>query len=235
MSSLTRRRLLVGLLVTATLSLGACSSEPKERAAFTQFLQTRILDKKGVHLPQISQEERKSFGDYASHYDVMSNFHSNMDKAVFKKMEEIMTRGKVNTLQDAVKRRDDLIAARDSVPTIISTISEARSQADAARAALKQPDDLKTVYDQAYARNVTTPAETLQEVMPHTKEQLNTVLKVVDFVQQHPQQIKLSGSMAEVQDPALLKQLNALMEEMNSKSTQVLEDQRKINAVVYGR
>jgi hypothetical protein len=234
MSTLTRR-LLIGFLVAATLGLGACSNEPKERTAFMQFLQTRILDKKGVHLPQLNQEERKGFGAYAAHYDLMTSFHSSMDKEVLKKMEEITTRGKVNTLQEAIKRRDDLVAVRDSVPALVATISEARSKADAARAALKQPDDLKAVYDQAYARNVVTPAETLQELLPHTKAQLDSVMKVLDFVQQHPQQVTLTGSTAEVQDPALLKQLNVLMEEMNSKTMQVMENQRKINSVIYGR
>ncbi|MES2889408.1 MAG: DUF3053 family protein [Pseudomonadota bacterium] len=73
MSSLTRR-LLVGFLVTATLSLGACSNESQERTVFMQFLQTCIVDQKGLRLPQLKEEERKRFGDHAAHYDVMSGF-----------------------------------------------------------------------------------------------------------------------------------------------------------------
>ncbi|MES2889409.1 MAG: DUF3053 family protein [Pseudomonadota bacterium] len=157
-----------------------------------------------------------------------------MDEAVFEKMNEIMTRGKVNSME-AIKRRDDLVASRKAVPKLVSALNAARSKADAARATLKQPDDLKAVYDQVDARIVKAPAETLQDVLSHTQAQLDSVLKVVDFVQQHPQKIKLNGSMAEVQDPALLQQLNGLMEEMNSRAQQVMDDQRKINTMVYGR
>ena len=62
--------------------LAACGDkEPEQRAAFTQFLQTRIIDKPGVRVPQLTAEE-KSFGDYAAHYAVITDFNSGMDASV---------------------------------------------------------------------------------------------------------------------------------------------------------
>ena len=52
-------RPIVALALALPLLLAACGDkEPEQRAAFTQFLQTRIIDKPGVRVPQLTAEER---------------------------------------------------------------------------------------------------------------------------------------------------------------------------------
>ena len=61
-------------IVIAVLLLAGCGgNEGQQRAAFTEFLQTRILDKPGVHLPRLSDEDKAHFGPYADHYAIISD------------------------------------------------------------------------------------------------------------------------------------------------------------------
>ena len=54
MKTLFRPFLLLALALP--LVLAACGSkEPEQRAAFTQFLQTRIVDKPGVRVPKLTE------------------------------------------------------------------------------------------------------------------------------------------------------------------------------------
>ena len=49
-------------IVALALALPCCSppaaTRNEQRAAFTQFLQTRIIDKPGVRVPQLTAEEK---------------------------------------------------------------------------------------------------------------------------------------------------------------------------------
>ena len=52
-------RPIFALALALPLLLAACGDkEPEQRAAFTQFLQTRIIDKPGVRVPQLTAEEK---------------------------------------------------------------------------------------------------------------------------------------------------------------------------------
>ncbi|MDP0983864.1 DUF3053 family protein, partial [Klebsiella variicola] len=80
--------------------------------------------------------------------------------------------------------------------------------ADRAHAALKQPEDLKPVFDKAYEKTVSNLANTYKEIFPATSETFDILLKVVDFVDQNKDKITISGSMFEVSDPTIQAQLN---------------------------
>ena len=71
----------------------------------------------------------------------------------------------MRTLSDIVARRDDLKTVQTALNDMGGAEGTAR-QADAARAQLKQPDDLKAVYAKAYEKTVTLPADTFRSVLP---------------------------------------------------------------------
>src|SRR5262245_47680448 len=63
---------LAGLLVLALAIAGCFDNEPEQRRAFITFLQTRIIDKPGLHIPIMSDKEVADFGPYAGHYRIMN-------------------------------------------------------------------------------------------------------------------------------------------------------------------
>lgn len=232
MKSLFRPFLLLALALP--LVLAACGSkEPEQRAAFTQFLQTRIVDKPGVRVPKLTEEEKKSFGDYAAHYAVITDFNAAMDASV-KPMGNLMQKGAVRSLNDVIARRDDIKTVQGALKDMGEALGKEQAKADAARAQLKQPDDLKAVYDKAYAKTVTVPADTFREVLPQISGTLDSSLKVADYVEAHKAQIDLSGPMPKVQDPTVLAELNKLLQELTAQAQKVQAAQTRLQAVMLG-
>lgn len=223
------------LALALPLLLTACgSSEPDQRAAFKQFLQTRIIDKPGVHVPKLTPEESKSFGDYTPHYAVITDFNSGMDASI-KPLNGFVQKGAFHSLGDVIERRDDLKTVQTGVNDLVAQLKQQLAKADAAHAQLKQPDDLKTVYDSAYDRTVTVPANTLLTVMPQVNGTFESGLKVADYVDAHKAQIQINGSAIQVTDPKVQAELNTLLQDLNAKAKVVQEAQTRMQAVLLGR
>lgn len=223
------------LALALPLLLTACgSSEPDQRAAFKQFLQTRIIDKPGVHVPKLTPEESKSFGDYTQHYAVITDFNSGMDASI-KPLNGFVQKGAFHSLGDVIERRDDLKTVQTGLNDLVVQLKQALAKADTAHAQLKQPDDLKTVYDSAYDRTVTVPANTLLTVMPQVNGTFESGLKVADYVDAHKAQIQINGSVIQVTDPKVQAELNTLLQDLNAKAKVVQEAQTRMQAVLLGR
>ena len=223
------------LALALPLLLTACgSSEPDQRAAFKQFLQTRIIDKPGVHVPKLTPDESKSFGDYTRDYAVITHFNSGMDAST-KPLNGFVQKGAFRSLGDVIERRDDLKTVQTGVNDLIAQLKQELAKADAAHAQLKQPDDLKTVYDSAYDRTVTVPANALLTVMPQVNGTFESGLKVADYVDAHKAQIQINGSVVQVTDPKVQAELNTLLQDLNAKAKVVQEAQTRMQAVLLGR
>ena len=223
------------LALALPLLLTACgSSEPDQRAAFKQFLQTRIIDKPGVHVPKLTPDESKSFGDYTRDYAVITDFNSGMDAST-KPLNGFVQKGAFRSLGDVIERRDDLKTVQTGVNDLIAQLKQELAKADAAHAQLKQPDDLKTVYDSAYDRTVTVPANALLTVMPQVNGTFESGLKVADYVDAHKAQIQINGSAVQVTDAKVQAELNTLLQDLNAKAKVVQDAQTRLQSVMLGR
>ncbi|WP_426141301.1 DUF3053 domain-containing protein [Pseudomonas sp. DWP3-1-2] len=233
MKFLFHRHLLLALVLP--LALAACGDkEPEQRAAFTQFLQTRIVDKPGVHVPKLTPDESKSFGDYAGHYAIITDFNSGMDSAT-KPLEGLIQKGAIRSVNDVLARRDEIKAAQVGLTDMVAQLSTEQAKADAAHAQLKQPAELKVVYDKAYERTVTLPATALLEVVPQVNSTLDSGVKIADYINAHKAQIDVSGVQVAVSDPKVQAELNGMLQDLNAQAKQVQEAQRRMQSVVYGR
>ena len=59
-------------LFALSFTLAACGhDEVAQRKAFMEFLQTRIIDKPGIGVPQPTDDAARSFGVYAKHCAVI--------------------------------------------------------------------------------------------------------------------------------------------------------------------
>ena len=105
---------------------------------------------------------------------------------------------------------------------------QATGDRDAARAALKQPDELKKVYDAAYDRNVTQPAKAFAEIFPDVDEATRTIQALADFLDRNSAKIKISGSMMQVADPSLQPQLQSLIDAMRAKQQALQKAQQRL-------
>ncbi|WP_163027517.1 DUF3053 domain-containing protein, partial [Pseudomonas viridiflava] len=198
------------------------------------FLQTRIVDKPGVRVPTLTEDEKKSFGDYSSHYAVISDFNAGMDASV-KPLNELVQKGAIRSLNDVIERRADLKAVQTGLNDMGEQLTKEQAKADAAHETLKQPDDLKAVYNKAYDKTVSVPANTFREILPQINGTFESTLKIADYVDAHKSQIDLSGSVAKVNDPVVQTELNKLLQDLNAQAKNVQQAQARLQAVMLGR
>jgi hypothetical protein len=230
----TLRAASAAMCVFALMGLVACGDdESKQRKAFIDFLQTRIVNKPGLHVPKLTAEETTAFGDYAKHYAVIFDFNENLSQSVSKPMTQALAAGMPRSLDEVVTRRKDIEALEGGFAKMRTALDEQLTNADAAHAALKEPPDLKPVYDAAYDRDVTQPAKVMADVFPDADAAMKAILALADFIAAHPA-VTVHGSMIETSDPSLRPALQNLLDAVRAKTDAINNAQRKFNALVSG-
>ncbi|HYZ62035.1 MAG TPA: DUF3053 family protein [Acetobacteraceae bacterium] len=228
---LHRRSTLAGAFA---LLLAGCDDEPAQRNAFAEYLQKRILDRQGVHVPRPTAEETKSWGDYAKHYAIIVEFNDALTERVSKPMQQAVQRGGITSIQGMVDRRADLAAMQRGMAELAAELDRQLAKADAARAALPLPADLKPVYDAAYARDVTGPAVAFKEVFPAVNESLAAAIALADLLAQNRARIRVNGAMVETADAALQRDVQARLTALNGTAQQVQSAQRRLQSLITG-
>ena len=224
---------LVLLAVMGSVLLAACGDrEPEQRAAFIKFLQTRVLD--SGRLPALSEEDKQAVGPYADHYAIITKFNDTANAIAGTDLRAITTKITVRSLDDLIARRDELKSLDGDFAKFEAGLNSAVSTADAAKAQLKQPDDLKVVYDKAYDKLISAPVQILREILPLLKEVHAAELDLVDYMAQHKRELKMNGAMVMTEDPKLQAEFNAKVQAIQTKAKAVMEVHRKLQALRSG-
>jgi hypothetical protein len=233
---INRRAAGFAALVLLATALSACGdSEPDQRKAFIGFLQKYIIDKPGVHVPKPTDEDSKSFGVYASHYAVITDFVGNPEmRSVGEKMQAVTQRANISSAQDLVDHRADLKSVSDGLATLITSMNRELAKTNAARAALKQPDDLKAIYDKAYEQDVIAPARGFNEVTPIVMDISAASLKLADYIVSHRDKVVLSGKNISGRDAQTAKDIDNLVKALNSNAPRYKDAQQRLRVVLEG-
>jgi hypothetical protein len=235
MPGITRRLWISGTLCVALLALTACGdSEPGQRKAFVDFLQTRILDRKGARVPQLTEENKTAFGDYAQHYAVITGFHEKMNASVGPGIAKVLAAGGINSIGQAMARRDDIATARQTLVSLRTTLDTALADAEKAHATLKQSADLKIVYDKVFEKVVILPTNAFRDIWPAVDATFEDIMKFADFLLANQAKIKINGATVEIADPKLLAQVNAQVVAMQKHSGDIQQAKNKLREVMYG-
>ena len=234
MRKLSRRMAILWALAAVALGLAGCGEEAAQRKAFIEFLQTRIIDKPGLHIPIMSADDIAKFGPYADHYRVMSDFHHRLDTAISQDLARAMQIGSPRSLQELVEHRDLLPILRTSMAAMQVELDKSEAEAGAARKALQQPPDLKAVYDVAYARMVTKPAAVFRELFPLMLNGLPVLEELANYIAEHRNVIEFRGDMPFTANAEVRAKLAALIQAAAQVAQASEEGKRKLRAMVEG-
>jgi len=230
-----RAALAAALVGFAVLLAGCFSNEPAQRQAFIEFLQKRIIDKPGLHIPIMSDQDITNLGPYADQYRIMNGFHHRLDATISKDFGRAMQIGSPRSLEELMQHRALLPTITQGMANMKTEIDAALAEADAKHAALKQPPDLKVVYDKAYDHMVTKPANVFRELIPMMLSGLPVIEKLANFLAEHRDAIEYRGGMPITRDAKLRPQLEALMQEAVKVSEASVEGKRKLQAMAEGK
>ena len=232
----SKRAAVIAAIVSIALLLAGCfGQEEAQRKAFIEFLQTRIIDKPGLHIPIMSDQDITNLGPYADHYRVMNGFHHRLNAALSSDLARAMQIGSPRSLEDLVRHRALLPVVTQAMTKMKTEIDKALAEADAAHAKLQQPPDLKVVYDKAYDRMVMRPANVFRELIPTMVSGLPVIETIAAFLDEHRDAIEYRGGMPYTRDARLRPQLEMLMQEGAKVAEASAEGKRKLQAVAEGK
>ena len=156
---------LLALLVVFQLT--ACGDkEPEQRKAFIDYLQNTVM-RSGMKLPTLSEDQKQKFGPYVSDYAILVTFSQQLSKSVDASLTPAIAQiNEIRVAQDYLNKRDALQQSAGALNLLVQQIRTAKTQADSAVAALKQPDDLKVVFNKVFDNVVTQPTNVLIPAVP---------------------------------------------------------------------
>jgi hypothetical protein len=235
--AIASRRLfaLVGVFVLALGLVGCFDNEPQHRAAFIKFLETRIIDKPGLHIPILSDQEKSDLGSYADQYSIMNGFHHRLDASVSGELRKVADASSPRSLEELRDKRAILATLRRDMAKLTTELDKVEGEADAAHKALQQPTDLKIVYDRAYERMVTKPAQTFREILPLMTAGLPMIDDLASYLDEHRDTIELHGNSTVVRNAEVRARLTTLLNAAVEVGKRSEEGKRKLRAMAEGR
>ena len=208
------------LLVLCVSFTGACrKSEQEQRRAFIEFLETNVLaaDANGI---QMSDETRKKVGSYGRHFDVIVMYArevGDINARLAGEQTRIAAHGPVSMdkLGSERARIEQLVAI---LSRSVQHLEAARAKADAAKAALKQPEDVQAVFSRAYAKEVSGYAAASQLLWAAQRDFYAEALRMGVFLERHKEKIQFRNKTVTIDEQALLLEYNALQKSLEEKS-----------------
>ncbi|GAA3909558.1 MAG: DUF3053 domain-containing protein [Gibbsiella quercinecans] len=221
------------LALLAVLQLTACGDkEPEQRKAFIDYLQNTVM-RSGVRIPTLSEDQKQKFGNYAGDYAILVGFSQQLSKSVDASLTPALDLvNQIRVAPDYIAKRDALQQSVGALNLLGQQIQSAKSQADTARAALKQPDDLKAVYNQVYDKVVTDPANALMPAIPTTATFLQDLVQVGDFLQAQGNQVSFNNGGVQFRTQQQAAQYNTMMSNLVARQQNLLNAQSTVQRVM---
>ncbi|WP_034918055.1 DUF3053 domain-containing protein [Erwinia sp. 9145] len=207
---------------------GCGDNEADQRKAFIDFLQNTVM-RSGEHLPNLSEDQKKNFGHYVNDYAIIYGFSQQINRAVDSGMKPVVDAlSTIRSPQDYLTQRDVLRQASGSLSVLTQQIQAAKTQADGSKAGLKQPDDLKTVYNNVYNNVVTQPASALITTLPALQTLSQDAVQAGDFLQQQGAQVTFNGPQVQFPTQQQATQYNVLMNNLSANVPALSQAQRAL-------
>src|SRR6516164_10585924 len=225
------------LLLAATL-VGWGNSEADQRKALIAFLQD-IDNRAGAHVLVPNANDEKAFGPYLQHYAIILDFNKDMNVSVQDFIAQAIKLGfgpnpAPRSIEQMAAAPADLTAAKDVVGKMEQGIETRLAKINADRAALKQPDDLKAVYDKTFDKFVTAPAVAFESSAKALDGGIDAALALVAYINAHRTKFVVSGMQIQAKDQHTLDELTPLMKAYQDAGERFVAAQRQSDRVLGG-
>jgi hypothetical protein len=221
----------VAILFAATLA--ACgNSEADQRKAFISFLQD-INGRSGVHFLVPTSTDEKAFGPYLQHYTIILDYNEDMKGPTNDFTAQIMklgygTASNSHTIEQMAAAPQDLVLAKDAVDKMEHGIKTRLAKVNADRSALKQPDDLKAVYDMTFDKLVTAPTLAMEKSAKALDVGIDASIKLAEYINSHSDKLAVSGMQIQAKDQRTLDELKPLLKAHHDAGERFLAAQREV-------
>jgi len=175
------------------------------------------------------------FGPYAAHYNVTRGFTNNPEmEGLAKQMQQVTQRVSLNSVQELVDNRGALRSVKDDLGKLTVAMNKALADTLKERDGLKQPDDLKVVYDKAFEKNVLGPARSFNETVPMVVDIAEAGLKLADYVDANRSKVTMQGKTVSGKDAKTQRELDNLVKNLAATAPKFQDAQRRLRIVLTG-
>ena len=201
---------LAALLMVVSLS-GCFDKEGDQRKAFIDFLQNTAM-RSGDRLPTLTSDQKKQFGPLVSDYAVLYGFSQQMSQAMDQGIKPVLdTVNGIRVPQDYLTQRNTLRQENGALNVLGQQIQNAKMQADSALSTLKQPEELKVVYEKVYEKVVTNPANAIVPLIPAAQNLTQQLMQVGDYIAEQEGQVSFTASGIQFPTSRQASQYNTLI------------------------
>jgi hypothetical protein len=214
------------------------NSEADQRKAFIAFLQD-INNRPGIHFLVPTPNDEKAFGPYLQHYAIILDFGKDMKAPTDDFLAQITKIGfgpnpSPRSIEQMAAAPADLMAAKDVVDKMEQGIETRLAKINTDRAALKQPDDLKAVYDKTFDKLVTAPAMAFENSAKALDGGVDAAIALVNYINAHRTKLVVSGMQIQAKDQRTLDELQPLMKAYQAAGERFVAAQRQSDRVLQG-
>jgi Protein of unknown function (DUF3053) len=214
------------------------NSEPDQRKAFISFLQD-INNRPGIHFLVPTPNDEKAFGPYLQHYAIILDFDKDMKAPMDDFVAQAIKLGfgpnpSPRTIEQMAATPADLAAAKNAVDKMEQVIETRLAKVTADRAALKQPDDLKAVYDKTFNKLVVAPTLAFENSAKALSTGIDAALALVNYINAHRSKLVVSRMQIQAKDQRTLDELQPLMKAYQEAGEHFVAAQRQSDRVLGG-
>jgi len=137
------------------------------------------------------------------------------------------------TVDKLLEKRDELQKMAESSKNWREKLVVLRKQADTRHAALKQPDDLKKVYDQAYEKVVVQPSAVAEQAFTLLPKVLTLVVTKADFIKAQGKNVTISGNRLQFDKQATLDKYNAIQQQLVPLNAELIKLSAEMQKMVH--
>jgi hypothetical protein len=237
--SLTNRAARCATVIVFAATLAAWgNSEADQRKAFIGFLQD-INNRPGIHFVVPTANDEKAFGPYLAHYAIILDFNRDMNAAMKDFTAQLVKLGfgpnpSPRTIEQIATAPADLDAAKDISSKMVALIDTRLTKLNADRAALKQPDDLKAVYDKTFDKLVTAPTLAMENSTKVLSSGVDATIALVAYINTHRTKLAVSGMQIQAKDQHTLNEIAPLMKAYQDAGERFAAAQDQVDRVMRG-
>jgi hypothetical protein len=230
------RCLMWALFAVALAAWG--NSEADQRKAFIGFLQD-INNRPGIHFMVPTASDEKAFGPYLQQYAMILEFNRDMKASMDDFTAQIVKLGfgpnpSPRSIEQVAAAPADLAAAKDVGSKMEQLIETRLAKLNADRSALKQPDDLKAVYDKTFDKLVTAPTLATENSTKALVSGIDATIALADYINAHRTKLVVSGMQIQAKDQHTLNELAPLLAAYQQAGERFVAMQRQTDRVLSG-
>jgi hypothetical protein len=173
------------------------------------------------------------------HYVIILDFNKDMKSPTDDFMAQLIKLGYgpnpvPRTIEQMAAAPADLTAAKDAVDKMEQGLETRLAKVTADRAALKQPDDLKAVYDKTFDKLVVAPAVAFENSAKALSNGIDAALAFVAYINAHRAKLIVTGMQIQAKDQRTLDEIAPLMKAYQDSGERFAVAQRQSDRVLQG-